>query len=135
MSSRIILTVVLFCVALFSQPQALARVQPMDELQSAHERLLEDPANLDLLYAYAQMAIEQGNFEAAIAALEGMLVIARNQPRVLLELGVLYQRLGAPRVAQSYLQRAKAISEVGSTVSTFADAFLGEVEDQISPNA
>ena len=134
MSNRILLAVVLFSVALFSQPQALARSQPTGELQSAHERLLEDPANLDLLYEYAQIAIEQGNFEAAISALEGMLVIARNQPRVLLELGVLYQRLGAPRVAQAYLQRAKAISGAGSTVSTFADEYLGEAEDRISPN-
>ncbi len=127
------------CVALLSMMALFpvlshAQQLPSPELTAAHERMLADPANLNLLYDYAQIAIDEGNFEAAIGALEGMLVIARNQPRVLMELGILYQRLGAPTVARSYLQRAQLYSGADSTVFSIAEPFLAEAENTLSPS-
>ena len=73
----------------FSQTQ----IKEFERLDKLYEEVLKDPANLELLYEYAQEAINVANFEAAISALEGMLVVSKRQPRVLFELGTLYKRL------------------------------------------
>jgi tetratricopeptide (TPR) repeat protein len=109
---------------------ALARA---DSLDDKYQLLLNDPSNLDNLYNYAQQAIKEGKFEAAIAALESMLVIASNQPRVLLELGTLYYRLGAQKIARTYINRSKALVE-GENVNQFFSLteFYGAAVDQAS---
>ena len=55
--------------------------------------MLKDPGNLETVMAYAQAATKAGDYEAAVSAYEGMLIIASNLPRVRLELGILYYRL------------------------------------------
>ncbi len=112
--------------------QVMASPAPSAALRVLHQKVLKDPANLDKLYAYAQFAINEGNFESAIGAMEGMLVIASNQPRVLLELGVLYQRLGVVITANTYLQKAKDLSPPDSEIARLADEYLVEVEDKES---
>ena len=93
---------------MLSMPHKSHATVAMDQ---RYEDLMADPSNLELLYAYAQEAIRAGEFESAVAVLESMLVIARNQPRVLLELAALYEKLGAHTIAQSYLDRAKALAD------------------------
>ncbi|MCW8930264.1 MAG: DUF2860 family protein [Gammaproteobacteria bacterium] len=107
---------------------------PSEALGSVYQKVLNDPANLDLLYEYAHAAIEEGNFEIAVGALESMLVITSNQPRVLLELGVLYHRLGSPQVANTYLQRAKELAGEGSQITVLANEYLGELKQLDSPH-
>lgn len=97
-----------------------------------HQRLLADPSSLDLLYEYAQFAINEGNFESAIGAMEGILVISSNQPRILLELGVLYQRLGVARTAKLYLEQARQLSPKGSKISNLAESYMVDVETEKS---
>jgi tetratricopeptide (TPR) repeat protein len=121
----------LSCLFLLTPPVSLqASPMPSSDLYAIHQRLLKDPGNLDLLYEYAQLAINEGNFESAVGVLEGMLVISRNQPRVLLELGVLYQRLGSPETAYSYLRRAKELSPAESEIALIADEYLREVDNK-----
>ncbi len=115
--------------------QVIASPMPSADLRVFHQRVLKDPSNLDLLYEYAQFAIKEGNFESAIGALEGMLLTANNQPRVLLELGVLYQRLGAFKTANFYLQRAKQLSASNSKIANLADEYLTEVDKEESPHS
>lgn len=55
----------------------------------AFRAVFADPGSLDKSFAFAEVAIQAGNFEAAISALERMLIINPNLPRVRLELGVL----------------------------------------------
>lgn len=112
--------------------QAGASPMPSSELREMHQRLLADPSNLDRLYEYAQFAINEGNFESAIGAMEGMLVISKNQPRILLELGVLYQRLGVARTANLYLEQAQQLSPEGSKISTLAQSYMVDVETEPS---
>jgi len=80
-----------------------------DTLDDKYRALLDDPANLANLYNYAQQAIKEGEFESAIAALESMLVISSNQPRVYLELGTLYYRLGAQQIAKTYINQTRKL--------------------------
>ena len=56
---------------------------------AAFQEMLKQPANLDVLFKFATLASQTGDLEGAISALERMLLIDANLPRVRLELGVL----------------------------------------------
>ncbi len=89
--------------------------------------MLDDPSNLDIAFEYATLSAQVGDYEAAIGTLERMLIYAPNLPRIQLELGVLYYRIGATEMAKSYLEAAEVSSappEVRERVSTF----LAEVD-------
>ena len=95
-------------VALGVLVSAPASAQPTATLQglerqyeAAFQEIFKDPGNLDKTFRYAELAVELGNFEAAISALERMLLINPNLPRVRLELGVLYFRLGSYQLART----------------------------------
>ena len=49
-------------------------------------QMLRDPSNLDVTFAYADVSAQLGDNEAAVAALERMLLFNPNLPRVDLEL-------------------------------------------------
>ena len=76
--------------------------------------------------------MQTGNFEAAISALERMLLINPNLPRVRLELGVLYFRLGSYQVAKTYLDRAVEGENVPDEVRQRVETFLAEIEKRLS---
>src|SRR5690348_2458278 len=100
----------LLAAALLAAPGAHA--QPADparrEFDELFDRVLKDPANVDLTLQYAAAATRLGDYEAAITALERVLFFNPDLPVVRLELGVLYFRLGSFTVARSYLEQAKA---------------------------
>ena len=75
---------------------------------AAFQETLRDPANLDALFRFASLAVESGDLEGAVSALERMLILNPDQPRVRIELGVLYFRLGSYPAARSYLETALA---------------------------
>ena len=111
------------------------QAQQESTLEALYDKVLEDPNDLDALFAYSQEAIRVGDFEAAISALEGMLVISRRQPRVLFELGTLYQRLGAHRVAESYFARARVLVAEEEGVPAYMEAYLIESREETSKNS
>ena len=57
-------------------------------------------------FRFAEQAVARGDYEAAIGALERMLYYNSNLPRVKLELGVLYFKLGSYDLAQGYFEDA-----------------------------
>src|SRR6266851_1725529 len=59
------------------------------------QEMLRNPANLDATFAYAEAAAKLGDNEAAVSALERMLLFNPSLPRVELELGTLYFRMGS----------------------------------------
>ena len=75
------------------------------ELQAEYDALFEqmfrDPADLDVTFRYAEVSALLGNFEAAVSALERMLLFNPDLPRGRLELGVLYFRLGSFALART----------------------------------
>src|SRR4029450_11994416 len=92
---------------------ALASVQPglaqsstttslKTEQQALFDRTLKEPTNLDVAFRYAEVSTKLNDFEAAIGALERMLFFNASLPRVKLELGVLYFRLGSFEMAKNY---------------------------------
>jgi hypothetical protein len=109
-------------------PPAALEVQ----LETAFQAMLADPADLDKSFAYAEIAIQAGDYEGAIGALERMLIYNPNLPRVRLELGVLYFRLGSYAVARSYLTKAVAGKEVPEAVRARVASYLAEIEKKAS---
>ena len=91
-----------------------ASAQGMDEraaLEARQEALLSamlaDPQDLDTAFEHAAVSVRLDDYEAAVGTLERILVMAPESPAVLLELGVLYYRLGSFETARIYLQRAE----------------------------
>lgn len=71
------------------------------QYEEAFQELFRDPGNLEKTFKFAELAVKVGNYETAISALERMLLVNPNLPRVRLELGVLYFRLGSYQVAKT----------------------------------
>ncbi|MEM0909116.1 MAG: tetratricopeptide repeat protein, partial [Pseudomonadota bacterium] len=91
--------------------------------------MLNDPTNLDLAFEYAQLSAQVGDVEAAISTLERMLIYAPNLPRLQLELGVLYYRIGAIDIARSYLEAASR-ENTPQVVQDRVDVFLAQIGRQ-----
>jgi len=84
------------------------RAKLQAQKEALFQKSLRDPANLDTAFAYADAAAKLGDNEAAISALERMLLFNPNLPRVQLELGALYFRMGSYDSARTYFERAAA---------------------------
>ena len=74
------------------------------------QQMLRNPADLTAVFAYADVSARLGDNEAAISALERLLLFNPNLASVHLELGVLYYRMGSFDAARSYLQKATALN-------------------------
>ena len=94
--------------------------------------MLNDPTNLDIAFEYAMLSAQLGDYEGAIATLERMLIYAPNLPRLQLELGVLYYRIGATDLARSYLEAARR-QNTPPQVEDRVDTFLARLDQQENP--
>lgn len=101
---------------------------PQERLDELFERMMENPADLDTTFAYAKLATESGDYEAAITAYERLLIINPDLPRVRYELGVLYYQLKSFDLARVYLQRALAGEDVPPDVRQRATQLLGQID-------
>lgn len=90
--------------------------------------VLQNPSNLDLSFKFAESATARGDYEAAIGSLERMIFYNPNLPRVRLELGVLYFRLGSYEMARSYFESALAAPDVPPEVAARVRSFLAEID-------
>ena len=109
------------------------------ELAAANQRkdevfkkLFKDPTNLSLLFEYANLSILVGDLEGAIGVFEQMLIYDSELPRIRLELGVLYFRLGAYALANNYLKSVKE-SNPPPEVEAKVDEFLAAIVSAEQP--
>ena len=102
------------------------------QFDAAFQQMLRDPSNLDNTFKYAELAIRIGDYEAAISALERMLLFNPDLPRVRLELGVLYFRLGSYAISRTYLTRALEGDDVPDDVRARVATYLAEIEKRTS---
>ena len=125
----------LACALAASAPVAQAQnIQPSEEYDRAFQAMLSDPGNLDKTFAYADAAIKAGDLEGAVAALERMLFVNPNLPRIRLELGVLYFRLGSYEAARSYLNSAVEAPDTPPEVRAKVESFLAEIDKRKTPH-
>jgi hypothetical protein len=95
-------------------------------------QMLRQPANLDIAFAYANVSAKLGDNEAAVSALERMLLFNPNLPRVQLELGALYFRMGSYEISRTYFAKALAANppeEVKARIQTY----LAEINQLSGP--
>ena len=112
-----------------SDPKELSIAQQQKE--EVFKQLFKDPTNLSLLFKYANLSIMVGDLEGAIGVFEQMLIYDSELPRIRLELGVLYFRLGAFALANNYLKSVKEYNpppEVEARVDQFLEAILSAEE-------
>ena len=84
------------------------REQLLAQKQTLLRQILQNPSNIDVILAYAKVAAQVGDNEAAASALERLLLFKPNMPQVELELGAIYFRMGSFEIARSYLEKANA---------------------------
>ncbi|MCV0428970.1 MAG: hypothetical protein K5905_26245, partial [Roseibium sp.] len=73
------------------------------------------------------------DYEAAISTFERMLIYAPDLPRVQLELGVLYFRIGSTEIARYYFEQALNAPDVPAEVQTRVEAYLAAITKQEDP--
>jgi tetratricopeptide (TPR) repeat protein len=103
----------------------------LEQKEEVFKQLFKDPTNLSLLFKYANLSILVGDLEAAIGVFEQMLIYDSELPRIRLELGVLYFRLGAYALANNYLKSVKEFNpppEVEARVDQFLEAIVSAEE-------
>jgi tetratricopeptide (TPR) repeat protein len=95
----------LLLVLLAGTRGAAAQAPPSQtDLNAAFEQLLRDPTSVELNLRFGEIAARQGNAEAAIGALERLLLERPDLVRVRLQLGLLYLKLGSYAMARAYLE-------------------------------
>lgn len=104
------------------------------QYDAAFQEMLKQPANLDVLFKFATLASQTGDLEGAISALERMLLINHDLPRVRLELGVLYYRLGSYEAARTYLETALKSPALPPEVRDRAQTFLTQIDSRQKPS-
>ncbi len=102
--------------------------------QQLFEQLQARPDDLDAMFAYAVVSIQLRNYEQAIATLERMLIYRDDLPRVKLELGSAYFRLGSYEVSRFYFKEALA-GDPPPDVRAKVEEFLAEVDRRTKQNA
>lgn len=102
------------------------------EFDETFRQMLRTPADLNLLFRHARLAIALENYDSAIATLERMLIFNPDLPRVKLELGVLYFRQGAFKIADTYFSDIAADEDAPPEVRQRVDQFRAEIDDRTS---
>ena len=113
-------------------PRASAEevVQIEERRTALFQVMLDNPGNLDAAFEYAALSSQVGDLEGAIATLERMLIFAPGLPRLQLELGVLYFRLGAYETARGYFDAAVAVPDVPEEVRQKVDTYLAAIDQK-----
>ena len=120
------------------QASAVAQAQTASAVVAADydalfKQMFQNPSNLEISFKFAEQAAARGDYEAAIGALERMLFFNPNLPRVKLELGVLYFKLGSWDLARGYFQDAIKGSDVPDDIRAQVNAYLAEIARRQAP--
>ncbi len=128
MMRKAVLSGVCAGLAWFSTAQAETTGPTEADLDRVFQQVLADPTNLDLAFEYAAIATALGDFEAAISSLERMLIYNPDLPRVQVELGVLYFRLGSYGAAKSYFEQALSAPDMPEPARQRVNEYLAQIE-------
>jgi tetratricopeptide (TPR) repeat protein len=121
---------------LFAAPDAGVAAPDIEARRQVLLRsMLQDPSNLDVAFEYASLSSQVGDYEAAISTLERMLIFAPNTPRLQLELGILYYKLGSYEVARSYFAQVVANPSVPQEIAAKVRLYLQQLAIEAEPPA
>ncbi|MEM9063054.1 MAG: hypothetical protein AAGD13_21540 [Pseudomonadota bacterium] len=97
-------------------------------------RLLDDPANIELMFAHAGVSIKLRDYEAAITTLERLLIFEQDLSRVRLELAVAYYNLGSYGVAKLYFNQVLEDQAVPENTRELVASYLGAIGARTADN-
>lgn len=117
-----------------SPPATPDRRALQEQADILFKKILVDPKNLDLTFRYAEISSALGDYESSIGALERMLYYNKDLPRVELELGLIYFRLGSYEMARSHFEKAVSGADTPDEVRQRVDAFQREIDRRLSAN-
>jgi tetratricopeptide (TPR) repeat protein len=103
---------------------AAAAAASNPEYQALFKRMYANPQDMDATFKFADVAERLGDYEAAIGALERVLLYNPNLAPVKVRLAQLYYRIGGTETAKSYLEQAMATPGVSSEVQGIAQQLL-----------
>lgn len=94
------------------------------KLDQLYLELLQNPENTDKTLAYAALAAEIGDYEAAIPPLERLLMTTPGSNKLKLELGIMYYLLGSYDMAKSYFTEVTADANAKPRMVNQANEYL-----------
>jgi hypothetical protein len=97
------------------------------------QQMMANPGDLDLAFQYAELSAQAGDYEGAISTLERMLIYAPNTPRLQLELGILYYKIGSYDVARSYFATVLANPNVPPSIASQVRVYIQQVAVEAEP--
>ena len=113
-------------------PISLVHAQaPAPDQQQLFQTMLRNPKDLETTFAYVRVATANGDYEAAIGALERVLFYQPGLARVKYELGALYFRLGSYEMARRYYREALASPDIDAITKDRIEASLPDAEKQL----
>lgn len=95
------------------------------------QQTLHEPANLEVAFAFARLATANGDYEAAIGALERVQFFQPGLARVKYELGALYFRLRAYEMARRYFREALGCADLDPQTRDRIETALPDAEKQL----
>ncbi|MBY0381539.1 MAG: tetratricopeptide repeat protein [Xanthobacteraceae bacterium] len=123
---------VLVCGGLAAATPAAAQNAPYQD--QLFQQMVRHPTDYELTYQYARVASENGDYEAAIGALERLLFYNPRLTRVKYELGSLYFRLGSFEMAKRYFHEALASPDLDPVTRARIQTYLPDAEKQLQPS-
>lgn len=103
---RTLLMMLMMAALATTTAQAKTQQELRAEWKDVYEQTMRDPGNLDLTLRCSEIAVELGDYEAAIPPLERILMKNPGLGKVQLELGTLYNLLGSKAMAKQYFEQA-----------------------------
>jgi hypothetical protein len=116
-----------------AQGQSLETIEA--ERKKLFDQIMARPDDLDTAFQYAALSSQAGDLEGAVSTLERMLIYAPGLPRLQLELGVLYYRLGAYETARQYFEGAQSAGDVPPEVLAKVEDYLAAIDRRAAPTS
>ncbi len=128
---RLVASLIVASAFLSLQTVNAAAAQAPSEQELLFQKMLRNPKDIEVTFAYVKVATERGDYEAAIGALERILFYQPGLARVKYELGSLYFRLGSYEMARRYFREALASPGIDPATRDRIEASLPDAEKQL----
>lgn len=121
-----------FVLAVLAASAPAAAQAPTDSLTSDFLRIQANPADHEASYRYISAAVAERDYEAAIGALEKLILFNPRLTRAKYELGVLYFRLKSYDMATRYFEDALATGGLEDEIRRRIDIMLPAARKEMS---
>lgn len=129
---RIFAIISVFAISVLLAGGSFAQEQPKTDMAKVFEdtfqKMMKDPANVDVTLQYATVAVSLNNYEAAIPPLERILMFNPNLPKIKLQLGVLYYKLDSMNMAKTYFEEAANSEDASDEIKSSANNYLQKIK-------